>query len=340
MIYQFAKTKRACTFALLMTLLFGQAIAVPIATNQTSEIVFKTHFVKRIDYVYNNDGERLQHHINFFHGTGGGYDIDEQLIDSGGIICLKISKNGKTVIKKELPRWCGLSEDSYMILDPTKDTTDKQIVFRDINKDGKPELILLYDNGSNHGNTGCFIFQFDGSRPAKEIYKADLPFPKFEDIDKDGKYEIVLTDNTFSYWKDSAYCQYGGERVVLALQGGTYKASTKYTFASAPSVSKFNSIVQEMKRETIKYKSKCKPGTEVMTPDTWKPLISLIYSGNVSTAKRILQTVYPGNTLLIVTPNPDCIKDTPTETKMHFWQEMVKQAKTSLYAKYLFANLN
>jgi hypothetical protein len=303
---------------------FAQAkTAAPVITSIESK--------KESKYFTEGIGEQLEHDLTVQSGKFGQFDLFEELVQ-GCLVHLKLSSGGKVVFEKELPRWEGLCEPHFAVIDPTVEgPVDAKPVARDINKDGLPELILLkiYE-GSSTSADECFIYQLSGDK-VREIYRTTQVQPHFKDIDGDGAFEMIVTDTNFVGWNGAANCEGGNGKVVLSWDGTTYMPSAKLMAKPAPTAQSMQKLVKTLQPKVKTLSSKCRPGTKGISAAVWKEMVGLVYDGNGKSAQSLLEELYPGNTKLVLA-NPDGIPTGKPMTRHQFWSTFVSQMGKSSFA--------
>jgi hypothetical protein len=302
---------------------------------------FHPKLVSTSNYVFNNCGEELNHKLQSFSSTCGDYKLQTQIVDDSGLISIRLFYKGKQVLYRHLPKWSGLCEASFDLTDPrTSESCNTAPVFRDINGDGIPEIILSEDSGSAHGPMKLTIYQIKPSTaPLPMLCQATLQSPTFSGPDENGTYRVNVYDQAFSYWKDSAYCDFAPPTVVLSLQGHAFVPNAKLMIEPPPKEAEFQSVIAHLNKELADADKLTKPGTRAVRPAVWNAMNEYVYSGRAEWAKKILDRLYPeGTTLIMTVNNVDELKDPkamPKLSRKQFWKDFCDTVKHSEYAKVL-----
>lgn len=290
-------------------------------------------------YVYDNDGDKLDHTLLKQQAQLGKYTMYEEIVDDLGLIKIKLSLNNKVLLEKTLPRWKGLSEASYGLYDPvTNKTCEKKPVARDINGDGIPELIVLQDDGAARGNLIYTFYQLNGSPQLQQSYQTSWPGADFRDADGDGVYEVKIGDSTLEAWHDGSTAESYVIPIILAWDGKKYVASAKYMKRKAPTTAELKALVSKLEAEIKKSGYKAPAGSKVITSSVWGEMAWLVYSGNEQSAKALFDLMYPAATVKKLAPTTagsSYSGGAKLETREQFWQEFMAKLKTSQYAAVL-----
>jgi hypothetical protein len=319
----------------------GNKLLAAAPNASKSVLQFRLHLVSTTKYVYNNDGEILDHKLQKVTAKNGDFQLDEEIVDDNGLISIRLSYKGKSILSKQLPRWKGLCEDSFVMIDPLKnESCNKSPVFRDINGDGIPEMILVMDSGSAHGTVDQTIYQIrSDTKPLHELCHATLQSPAFLDSEHNGIYNLVIDDQTFAYWKDSAYCDYSPTYVVLSLKGSTWVPNARLMTEPPPNKANFEKIIQELDAKLAPFDKLSQSKTRAITPPVWSCMTQYVYSGNADLAKAVMNRLYPTGTTLVVAANgPENLKAATGVSRLsreQFWKDFCDNVKKSEYAKTL-----
>ncbi len=298
---------------------------------------FKCKSLEEQTYSVSPLGEPIEHKILQKEGTLADYRAWFENCDDCPVN-IKLFRKRKLLLKKELPRWQGLCEPHYAFVDPLGNITTNEIpVARDLDYDGKPELVIQeISEAGGHPAERLQIFKLDGTDVLKCTFDQKVIEPEFTDIDKDKRFELLIKDDAFAMWLDSSDADSIYPEIVLDSK--TYKPSAKFTRYKPTSAENFNLYVLQAEVEISKYQKAT--NYRVMIPFVWRDLIKLVYQGNADTAKRILEKLYPGKTkLLIVTSgaNEKLPSSQKEISKEQFWNMLYGQAKKSKYFQQLSA---
>lgn len=304
----------------------------PVKTGikQVALISSKPILIKKETYEVKPFDSTVSHDLVKQKSKMGNYELYSELVD-GNLNQLKVSVGGKTVLQKSLPRPQGASEPSFSIMDPAKDTrVNEKPVARDMNNDGIPELFILQDGGGPRGPLEVSIYQLDG-KSAKEIYKAGIDISEIKDIDGNGSYEFTVYDRPMDGFHGSGGAESWSHKVVLAWNGSTYVPSAKLMAEKAPDAAAFKSALEEMNK-SIKTQEesmeKLPAKTKAATAAVWGQMTRWIYSGNIKTARKLFDLLYPADTKLAIA---EYEKKPIIQSREQFWQDFEAQLVKGSY---------
>ncbi len=310
-------------------------------SGKAASVSFSTRVSGRKKYVVKPFDEEISHELVMQTGEMPPYKLYMELVDNSPVL-IRLSTEAKVLLSKSLPRWQGLCEPHYDILDPLKNgTCNDNPVATDIDGDGLPELVIA-ENGEagGHPPLKVSIYRLDGSPSLKKTYENDVIEPSFKDVDKDGKLEILVGDDTVAYWQGSAGFQSVYPKIALAFDGKTYQASAMLTKTPTTSMSEQNKLYASLTKELAAYGQAGGPNCKVISPAIWNRFIELIYTGNAECAKSLLSRLYPGAvklTSVTTEPGTPIAADAVRMTKATFWSMLCSQVKKSKYAAVLAA---
>jgi hypothetical protein len=163
--------------------------------------------------------------------------------------------------------------------------------------------------------------------------------PAFIDSEHSGIYNLVIDDQTFAYWKGSAYCNYSPTPVVLSLKGSSWVPNPRLMAKPAPKKAEFDKVINELNTQLAPGDKLTKPKTRAVTPPVWNAMKEFVYGGNADSAKAIMDRLYPPGTTLVLSVNSwDDLKSANGLTKLsrqQFWKDFCDNVKKSTYAKTL-----
>lgn len=270
-------------------------------------------------YTYDFDGTTIDHTITTQVATLGNYKLQEKIIDGVGLIHYSLSLADQTLLTNTLPNWKGLSEASFVIVDPlTNKTCSLSPVARDINGDGNPDLIVGTDTGAARGATQYSFYTLDG-KSATQWYNGTLLSPQFTDTDGDGVFDIAVDDDIFEGWLGSTTYESPFPKVNLSWSDSAF---TPKPVPPAGPLSKveFDKEIFLLEAE-IKKAGRSKPGEKFIVPSVWKKMVDLTYRGRTNQAKILLMRLYPGSLKLRIST---MATEAPM-TREVFWQKFLTQ---------------
>jgi hypothetical protein len=222
--------------------------------------------------------------------------------DSTGDTRLSVSKGGEEVFSKNVGQYW------FITVARGKQTgTLKEPSTADVTGDGIPDLVI---EQSPRRLACCWSYTVLSLGPTfKEVASAGgFPSPMtFEDVNKDGRYELVGDDWTFFSW-------YASPRLILHLDKGEYRLATNLMRKRAPTNAELAAKARENKTATL-YAGFPVP------PEIYRDMLDLIYSGNAPAAWKLLDQVLPSD----------------DAAKKKFVEEITEQLKKSPYGAEILA---
>ena len=286
-------------------------------------------------YVYKNGDEDIDHELTTQRGQLGPYTLDEELND-GSLIHYKLSLSGKKLIEESLPKWKGLCEPHFYLTVPESlaDRNSDVPVAADINNDGVPELIVgKTDEGPALSPDYIRIIKLDKSPTINYILQTFLIQCRFEDPKKNGIFEIISIDDAFRNWNGVSSAESRGPSVIHAWNGKAYTVSVQNMKKQPPGEKELAQLADKLNLVADKLSKDLKGGTKAINSEIWSEIVSLVYSGNARSARQLLKRIYPAPTTIALPASGDS-KAAPV-TADEFWSSLVKQCKSSKYARYL-----
>jgi hypothetical protein len=128
---------------------------------------------------------------------------------------LTISRSGATVFNQSIADVCGLG--CVLVADSPEYADESVLKVADLDGDGEPEVLVDTFSGGAHCCISTRVYSY---RPASVSYTRDPTFQwldasyKLEDLDADGRPELVGFDASFSY----AFASYAGSEFPPLVQ--------------------------------------------------------------------------------------------------------------------------
>jgi hypothetical protein len=162
---------------------------------------------------------------------------------------------------------------------------------KDITGDGKANLVVSEWTGGMHCAYLSYIFQIDAEFRQVAAVNGLHSEPRFEDLDRDGKLEILLDDWTFAYWW-TCFADSPAPRVILRYCSGAYKPATDLMRKPAPTQREMEEHLHRVRKGEGWAE---KNGYYETTPPShlWGYMLDLIYSGNAVSAWKFLDRAWP-----------------------------------------------
>lgn len=175
---------------------------------------------------------------------------------------------------------------SFTIGGGREDARQSVGVHRDITGDGTPDLVLI-DHSGGADCCSTFVLLSLGQQ-VEELAVIDAGRGEgahFADLDRDGSFEFVGRDWTFSGW-NAAPANSPAPRIVLSWNGAFYELAPGLMRTSAPSDAKFEELGLDMLGAPSW--SRGKPPASY-----WAAALDFIYSGHRDAAERFLMLTWP-----------------------------------------------
>lgn len=190
---------------------------------------------------------------------------------------------------------------------------------RDLDLDGAPDLLVYDYSGGAHccsaikhiacGDPPVLVAQISGWHST----------PRYEDIDGDGRYELLVNDCSYAYW-NACYADSPQPLVIFRIRNGRYEMAGDLMRREGPSPEEVASIAAGLRHRLARvdhYRARREmrgdrglsaegeadneffPGfawrnEEVIIPSpVWELLLDLIYSGRVEEALHALDAMWP-----------------------------------------------
>ncbi len=198
--------------------------------------------------------------------------------------CVVISRDGKPVYKQtSMVFQIGGSPDLPL--------EGKQGLLTPMGTDvtglGLPDLIIGEWTGGAHCCFVFYVFELGAERLRKvatiDAKHSDLVY--FEDVDHDGRFEFLINDWTFAYWR-TGFMQSPAPDVILRFRDGKFRMALELMRKPSP---KDEVLAQRAKDIAAKWGS-LGPGPP---HEYWGELLDLIYSGNAGRAWKFAEQCWP-----------------------------------------------
>lgn len=189
----------------------------------------------------------------------------------------------------------------------------------DIDDDGDPDLLIFDWSGGMHC---CFtIYHISLGEVPTLVAKIDAghSIPRFEDIEGNGIFEMLLQDTSYAYW-NACFAESPAPLVIYSIQNECYEINgelmKKYTlnrndsddFVCEIEPEGFQTRIQELKNGYVRLattedleeqQSSWVPfwcGRNVIVePQVWELMTNMIYAGQVSEAFEALSCIWPAD---------------------------------------------
>jgi hypothetical protein len=174
---------------------------------------------------------------------------------------------------------------------------------------GQPDLVIDEWTGGAYCCTLLHIFEIGrrfrriGTVDARELKTGEYPF--FFHLDRGSDYQIVVSDDTFLFWRDTDHVHSHAPSVVLRYQGGHYRVAPDLMRRPAPTMAQLAKWAREERYPQFRnyhhsahdsppsddrFGMGLYPGSSV-----WGRMLDLVYTGHPDLAWKFLDMVWiPG----------------------------------------------
>jgi hypothetical protein len=175
--------------------------------------------------------------------------------------------------------------------------------------DGQPDLVIDEYTGGAYCCTLLHIFEIGrrfkriGTVDAREFDTGE--FPIFFHLDRGSDYQIVVSDDTFLFWRDSDHGHVKAPRVVLRYQEGHYRVAPDLMRRPAPTMAQLATWAREERYQQLRHHhhlpDESPPSDERVGmglypgSSVWGRMLDLVYTGHADLAWTFLDMVWaPG----------------------------------------------
>src|SRR6266567_2643347 len=198
--------------------------------------------------------------------------------------CVVISRDGKPAYKRTgLVFQIGGSPD--LPLEGKQDELTP--IGTDVTGLGIPDLVIGEWTGGAHC---CFVFHVfelgpEKLRKAATIDGKHSDRAQFQDIDHDGRFEFLMNDWTFAYWR-TGFMQSPTPDLILRFRDGKFRLALDLMRKPSPTDGELAQRAKDIAQKWDSFESG--PPHEY-----WGELLELIYSGNAESAWRFADQCWP-----------------------------------------------
>ena len=157
----------------------------------------------------------------------------------------------------------------------------------DVTGRGAPELVVGEWTGGAHC---CFVFYVfeigEQFRKLAELDTEDSGDARFEDLDGDGRLELLAYDWTFAYWHTS-FADSPAPAVILRYRNGAFHFAAHLMRKPAPSLAELQTRAQNLRTHPEWNRPEDPPGA------LWRQMLDLIYTGNAPLAWQFFEMAWP-----------------------------------------------
>jgi hypothetical protein len=194
-----------------------------------------------------------------------------------------ISRKGKTVF--ELKEENG-ARYKVGVISGDKKYNAEIPVGKDITGRGIPNLVISAWSGGAHCCYTYHILELGKAvRQVAALEVTHAALSHFEDLDNDGKLELVTADFTFAYWKAS-FAASPAPLVILEYRDGLYRLAGRLMLRPAPSEERLSELAKVVSEDDAWQMND-------LPASLWKTMLDLIYTGNADTAFRFADKAWP-----------------------------------------------
>lgn len=155
----------------------------------------------------------------------------------------------------------------------------------DVNGDGTPDLIVSEWSGGAHCCTRDYVISLaDDPRVLDTIYAEHSDGRTWEDLDGDGRPEVILNDWVFAYWATS-FAGSPAPEVILTWRGGRFRPAEHLMVEPPPTNEELGAMAADLRKWTGK------AGREGVG-EVMRAALGLLYSGNREQAWRLFELAW------------------------------------------------
>jgi hypothetical protein len=174
------------------------------------------------------------------------------------------------------------------------DFDEKQPLFqigRDIAGNGIPNLVVLEWTGGAHCCYNFNVFEIGEEFRKITTLEAEHSLDAgFLDLDGDGRLEFKMQDWTFAYW-NASFVESPAPGLILRYQQGEYRLAGDLMLRPPPTKKKLAAMAKTVKAA---FNTQATPSYDwQIPPELWGEMLDLIYSGNMDSAWRLVDLVWP-----------------------------------------------
>jgi hypothetical protein len=169
--------------------------------------------------------------------TFGDYTVRTYLTNDGS---LEILKSGRRVFGRHGHKfWIGLLEYG---------TSGLRIVRldKDLTGDGRANLVITEWSGGAHCCYDVLVFELGRRFRLLATIDGRHSIPRFEDLDQDSDYEVVVRDWTYAYWP-GCFASSPAPRVILRWDGKRYAVASDLMHFPRPSLEQLETEAKEIR---------------------------------------------------------------------------------------------
>jgi hypothetical protein len=162
-----------------------------------------------------------------------------------------------------------------------QEKTNRLLMGTDITGDGQPNLAVVEFARGRHR--------------IATVHGGDTEV-RFDDLDRDGKAEAIVRDDTFAYW-NAAYVGSPAPEVILRYKSGKYVPALDLMAQPLPpadSLARASKAGAAGLRKVGKYPSD-DPCAEFPSLQLWGTMLDLVYTGHPKTARRFFDQSWPSD---------------------------------------------
>jgi hypothetical protein len=166
--------------------------------------------------------------------TFGPYTVKTYFMDRGSF---EVLKRGRRIYSQHGGKfWIGVLEKGRLRC------TAKNM---DLTGNGKANLVVSEWTGGAHCCYNSFVFELNPRFHLLATIHGNDSIPRFEDLDEDSDYEVILHDWTYAYWPGS-FASSPAPRVILSWNGKKYIVASELMHFPKPSGQQLQTRAKEI----------------------------------------------------------------------------------------------
>lgn len=186
---------------------------------------------------------------------------------------------------------------SHFYINPASECGGLPIAGTSITGRHRHQLAVVDWNGGAHCCYTLHIIALDAHPSLIQKIELGHSTPDFQDLDKDGVFELILSDWTFAYWK-VAFAQSPASKVILSFNGKKWVFDPEWNSKAPPPRGDFLKHRSDIERAFTDTKSDAGSGDYGDTGAPfllWEQMLELIYTGNADLASELIDASWPSD---------------------------------------------
>jgi hypothetical protein len=163
----------------------------------------------------------------------------------------------------------------------------------DITERGEPDALIEDYTGGAHCCFVYYVLELGKKFAVLDTLDTRDAGARFEDLDHDGRLDVITGDNTFAYW-NAPFVSSPAPQVILSFHDGRYRVADHLMRRQAPSADSLQTQAEEVRADTMWGDYTHEAGPEARVPsELWRVMLDLIYTGHADLAWSFLDQAWP-----------------------------------------------